>query len=158
MRLLSFADCDLLTLKSRRHAGLAKYWGYLRGGRLAQHGVSTESPIVQSERKGFVPCDHEYLNFRGGKFSKSRGAAVEVPYCDSVTSVRICVLQGVRSEFANVQLDIGYWGLGVGEVFFGKQSSRGLGVGQVWLWKPGWLVGNGARRVRRQGARCVGRG
>jgi methionyl-tRNA synthetase len=35
---------------------------------------------VQSERKGFVPCDHEYLNFRGGKFSKSRGAAVEVPY------------------------------------------------------------------------------
>jgi len=29
---------------------------------------------------GFVPCDHEYLNFRGGKFSKSRGAAVDVPY------------------------------------------------------------------------------
>ncbi len=28
----------------------------------------------------FVPCDHEYLNFRGGKFSKSRGAAVDVPY------------------------------------------------------------------------------
>ncbi len=28
----------------------------------------------------FVPCDHQYLNFRGGKFSKSRGAAVEVPY------------------------------------------------------------------------------
>ena len=25
-------------------------------------------------------CDHEYLNFRGGKFSKSRGAAVDVPY------------------------------------------------------------------------------
>ena len=25
-------------------------------------------------------CDHECLNFRGGKFSKSRGAAVEVPY------------------------------------------------------------------------------
>ena len=34
----------------------------------------------QSERAGFVPCDHEYLNFRGGKFSKSRGAAVDVPY------------------------------------------------------------------------------
>jgi hypothetical protein len=28
----------------------------------------------------FVYCDHEYLNFRGGKFSKSRGAAVDVPY------------------------------------------------------------------------------
>lgn len=28
----------------------------------------------------FVPCDHEFLNFRGGKFSKSRGAAVDVPY------------------------------------------------------------------------------
>jgi methionyl-tRNA synthetase len=27
-----------------------------------------------------VHCDHEYLNFRGGKFSKSRGAAVDVPY------------------------------------------------------------------------------
>jgi methionyl-tRNA synthetase len=27
-------------------------------------------------------CDqvHEYLHFKGGKFSKSRGAAVEVPY------------------------------------------------------------------------------
>jgi len=29
---------------------------------------------------GFVHCDHEYLNFKGGKFSKSRGAAVDVPY------------------------------------------------------------------------------
>jgi methionyl-tRNA synthetase len=38
------------------------------------------SPAVQLERKGFVHCDHEYLNFRGGKFSKSRGAAVDVPY------------------------------------------------------------------------------
>jgi methionyl-tRNA synthetase len=28
----------------------------------------------------FVPCDHEYLNFKGGKFSKSRSAAVDVPY------------------------------------------------------------------------------
>jgi methionyl-tRNA synthetase len=28
----------------------------------------------------FVPCVYEYLNFRGGKFSKSRGAAVDVPY------------------------------------------------------------------------------
>jgi methionyl-tRNA synthetase len=27
-----------------------------------------------------VHCDHEYLNFKGGKFSKSRGAAVDVPY------------------------------------------------------------------------------
>jgi methionyl-tRNA synthetase len=27
-----------------------------------------------------VHCDHEYLNFRGGKFSKSRGASVDVPY------------------------------------------------------------------------------
>jgi len=27
-----------------------------------------------------VHCDHEYLSFRGGKFSKSRGAFVEVPY------------------------------------------------------------------------------
>jgi len=35
---------------------------------------------VQSERKGFVPCDHEYLNFKGAKLSKSRGAFVEVPY------------------------------------------------------------------------------
>jgi methionyl-tRNA synthetase len=38
------------------------------------------SPNVQSERKGFVPCDHEYLNFKGAKLSKSRGTAVEVPY------------------------------------------------------------------------------
>jgi methionyl-tRNA synthetase len=29
---------------------------------------------------GFVPCDHEYLNFKGAKLSKSRGAAVDVPY------------------------------------------------------------------------------
>jgi methionyl-tRNA synthetase len=35
---------------------------------------------VQSERKGSVACDHEYLNFKGGKFSKSRDAAVDVPY------------------------------------------------------------------------------
>jgi methionyl-tRNA synthetase len=27
-----------------------------------------------------VHSDHEYLNFKGGKFSKSCGAAVEVPY------------------------------------------------------------------------------
>ena len=25
-------------------------------------------------------CDHEYLNFKGAKLSKSRGAFVEVPY------------------------------------------------------------------------------
>jgi leucyl-tRNA synthetase len=61
---------------------------------------STESRVAQLKGKGcvhcspeildswafgvhhfFVPCDHEYLNFRGGgKFSKSRGTAVEVPY------------------------------------------------------------------------------
>jgi methionyl-tRNA synthetase len=29
---------------------------------------------------GFVHCDHEYLNFKGHKLSKSRGTAVEVPY------------------------------------------------------------------------------
>jgi methionyl-tRNA synthetase len=38
------------------------------------------SPTVFSGRKSVVPCDHEYLNFKGGKFSKSRGGAVEVPY------------------------------------------------------------------------------
>jgi methionyl-tRNA synthetase len=38
------------------------------------------APVARPRRKGFVPCDHEYLNFRGGKFSKSRGAAVDVPY------------------------------------------------------------------------------
>jgi methionyl-tRNA synthetase len=27
-----------------------------------------------------VHCDHEYLTFKGGRFSKSRGAVVEVPY------------------------------------------------------------------------------
>lgn len=35
---------------------------------------------MQSECKGSVPCDHETLNFRGEKFSKSRGTFVEVPY------------------------------------------------------------------------------
>jgi len=35
---------------------------------------------VQSGRMCFVQCDHEYLNFRGGKFSKSRGAFVDVLY------------------------------------------------------------------------------
>jgi methionyl-tRNA synthetase len=28
----------------------------------------------------FDPCDHEYLNFKGAKLSKSRGAFVEVTY------------------------------------------------------------------------------
>ena len=32
------------------------------------------------DRTVFDPCDHEYLNFKGDKFSKSRGAFVEVPY------------------------------------------------------------------------------
>jgi methionyl-tRNA synthetase len=27
-----------------------------------------------------VHCDHEYLMFKGGNLSKSRGGAVEVPY------------------------------------------------------------------------------
>ena len=35
---------------------------------------------MQSERKGFVHCDHEYLTFKGGKLLKSRGTAVEAPY------------------------------------------------------------------------------
>jgi methionyl-tRNA synthetase len=35
---------------------------------------------IQGINPFFVPCDHEYLNFRGGKFSKSRGGAVDVPY------------------------------------------------------------------------------
>ena len=30
--------------------------------------------------QSFVTCDHEYLNFKGTKLSKSRGAFVEVPY------------------------------------------------------------------------------
>ena len=37
-------------------------------------------PAARSRLIGFVPCDHEYVNSKGGKFSKSRGAAVEVPY------------------------------------------------------------------------------
>jgi methionyl-tRNA synthetase len=32
------------------------------------------------EPEAFYPFADEYLNFRGGKFSKSRGTAVEVPY------------------------------------------------------------------------------
>lgn len=32
-------------------------------------------PIVQSDRKRFVPCDHDYLNGKVRKFSKSLGAA-----------------------------------------------------------------------------------
>ncbi len=39
-----------------------------------------EAPTAQSRRRDFVPCDHEYLSFRGSKFSKSRGRTVEVPY------------------------------------------------------------------------------
>ena len=35
---------------------------------------------MQSEQKVCVPCDHEYLNFKGAKLSKSRGTSVEVPY------------------------------------------------------------------------------
>ena len=38
--------------------------------------------IPRTSRAGhpFYPFANEYLNFRGGKFSKSRGAAVDVPY------------------------------------------------------------------------------
>jgi hypothetical protein len=32
------------------------------------------------DRSDFFPCDHEYFNFRGSKFSRSRGAFVKVPY------------------------------------------------------------------------------
>ncbi|MGD2207667.1 MAG: class I tRNA ligase family protein [Anaerolineae bacterium] len=32
-----------------------------------------------SEQKDFPPSDNEYLNFKGAKLSKSRGAFVEVP-------------------------------------------------------------------------------
>jgi methionyl-tRNA synthetase len=35
---------------------------------------------MQGINPTFDPCDHQYLNFKGGKFSKSRGTAVEVPY------------------------------------------------------------------------------
>jgi methionyl-tRNA synthetase len=35
---------------------------------------------TQGINQVFVPCDHEYLNFKGGKFSKSRGTAVKAPY------------------------------------------------------------------------------
>ena len=35
---------------------------------------------VQGIDRCFVPCDHEYLNFKGAKLSKSRVAFVEVPY------------------------------------------------------------------------------
>jgi methionyl-tRNA synthetase len=37
-------------------------------------------PTARSARKEFVPFANEYLNFRGGKFSKSRESFVEVPY------------------------------------------------------------------------------
>jgi len=38
------------------------------------------SAIVRLGRTDFVPCDHEYLNLKGAKPSKSRGAFVDVPY------------------------------------------------------------------------------
>ena len=38
-----------------------------------------EVPAAPSRQENFVPCDHQYLNFKGDKFSKSRGAFVEVP-------------------------------------------------------------------------------
>ena len=37
-------------------------------------------PFGSQANTAFAPCIQEYLNFRGGKFSKSRGAAVDVPY------------------------------------------------------------------------------
>jgi methionyl-tRNA synthetase len=39
-----------------------------------------EIPTARSRKRGFVLCDHEYLNFKGDRFSKSRGGAVDVPY------------------------------------------------------------------------------
>jgi hypothetical protein len=39
-----------------------------------------KAPTAQSDQRDFPPCVQEYLNFKGGKFSKSRGGAVEVPY------------------------------------------------------------------------------
>jgi methionyl-tRNA synthetase len=35
---------------------------------------------TQEANRVFPSCVQEYLNFKGGKFSKSRGAFVEVPY------------------------------------------------------------------------------
>jgi methionyl-tRNA synthetase len=35
---------------------------------------------VQAAPYPFAPCVWEYLNFKGAKLSKSRGAFVEVPY------------------------------------------------------------------------------
>ena len=34
----------------------------------------------ESGRRGLVHCVQEYVNFRGGKFSKSRGHTVDAPY------------------------------------------------------------------------------
>jgi hypothetical protein len=39
-----------------------------------------KTPGERSRRRDFVPCDHQYLNFKGAKLGKSRGAAVDVPY------------------------------------------------------------------------------
>jgi methionyl-tRNA synthetase len=36
--------------------------------------------LAHKPNSTFAPCVQENLNFRGGKFSKSRGAAVDVPY------------------------------------------------------------------------------
>jgi methionyl-tRNA synthetase len=41
-----------------------------------------------SNQKPFPPSDKQFLNFRGGKFSKSRGAAVDVPYSANKTPTR----------------------------------------------------------------------
>jgi methionyl-tRNA synthetase len=38
------------------------------------------NPRASRASHPFYPFANEYLNFRGGKFSKSRGAAVDVPY------------------------------------------------------------------------------
>jgi leucyl-tRNA synthetase len=38
------------------------------------------APASWSRQVSFIPCDHEYLSFKGAKLSKSRGAFVEVPY------------------------------------------------------------------------------
>ena len=44
-------------------------------------------------------CDHEYLNFRGGKFSISRGAAVDVSLFDLKTG-EVVDMGGAYDEFS----------------------------------------------------------
>jgi hypothetical protein len=41
---------------------------------------SSQFSAALPEQTDFVLSNHEHFNFKGGKFSKSRGAAVDVPY------------------------------------------------------------------------------